>query len=239
MEREQAVKTTSCIGSITILATALVPLLGSLLLQWINLRELFIALTAYTVLSLYLLHVFMPQNRTQLKKFNLRKIIVDYQVILTNSQFWIHTLAFCFLFSILIAWNTLSPFYLMNYLNMNRIQFGWVQLLVYGVFILGINLKELLKLQIEEIIKTGLFLTIVSFILSALTLIFLPQHFYWVIGNILFFCLSTGFIFYSLYRKAIEMPKKAPMATTMAVFSMSQNLFGFLGSLMVRKLYFK
>ncbi|TLY47038.1 MAG: hypothetical protein E6K54_07295 [Gammaproteobacteria bacterium] len=52
----------------------------------------------------------------------------------------------------------------------------------------------------------------------------------------LFFPLSL--IFYLLHHKVIEMPKKAPMATTMAVFSMSQNLFGFLGSLMVRKLYF-
>jgi len=227
MEREQAVKTISWMGSITILAPALGPLLGSLLLQRMNWRELFFALTTFTVLSLCLLSIYMPQDRLQLGKLNLKKIIVDYQVILTNSQFWIYTLAFCFLFSILIAWNSLSPFYLMNYLNMNRILFEWVQLLVYGVFILGINLKELLKLQIEKIIKPGLFLTIAGFVLSTWTLIFLPQHFYWVISNVLLFCLSTGFIFYSLCRKAIEMRKKAPMATTIAVSLCPKIYLGF------------
>ncbi|HEY2566940.1 MAG TPA: MFS transporter [Candidatus Aquirickettsiella sp.] len=236
--REQAVKTTSWMGSITILAPALGPLLGGMLLKWINWRGLFILLTFFTVLSLCLLSVFMPQNHTQLQKINLKKVMIHYRRILSSFYFWIYTLIFCFLFAAFIAWNTLSPFYLMSYLNMNRIQFGWMQVLVYGFFILGINLKELFKLQIEAIIKPGIFLTIAGFILSAWSLIFLPQHFYWVMGNILLFCLSTGFIFYSLHRKAIEMPKKAPMATTIAVFSMSKNLFGFLGSLVARAIHF-
>lgn len=58
---------------------------------------------------------------------------------------------------------TLSPFYLMNYLKFNLIQFSFMQLLVYGVFILGINLKNLLRYPIEEIIKGGLFLIIIYF----------------------------------------------------------------------------
>lgn len=239
MNSEEAVKITSLMGSITILAAALGPLLGSLLLSWMNWRNLFIVLTIFAILSLNLLFVFMPKNRTSLKKLNLKKVMMDYQFILSNVQFWIYSLAFCFLFAALIAWNTLSPFYLMSYLNMNRIQFGWTQAVVYAFFILGINLKGLLKLQIEEIInKRRLFLTVVSFILSAGNLLFLPQHFYWVMGSILLFYLSTGFIFYSLNRKAIEIPKEAPMATTIAVFTMSKNLFGFLGSLMARSIHF-
>lgn len=238
MEREQAVKTISWMGSITILGPAFGPLLGSLLLKWMDWRSLFSLLTIFVFFSLCLLFVFMPKSRNQLKKINLRKIMIHYQRILSSFYFWIYTLAFCLLFAAFIAWNTLSPFYLMNYLHMNRIQFGWMQVLIYGFFILGINLKELFKLQIERIIKPGFFLTIVSFILSTWTLIYLPEHFYWVIESILMFCLSTGFIFYSLHRKAIEMPKKAPMATTIAVFCLSKNLFGVLGSVLSRTIHF-
>ena len=237
MEREQAVKTISWMGSITILAPALGPLLGGLLLQWINWRELFVALTTFTALSLCLLSIYMPQDRLQLGKLNLKKIIVDYQVIITNSQFWIHTLAFCFLLASLVAWNTLSPFYLMDYLKLNLIQFGFVQLFVYGSFILGINLKNLLITPIEKTIQNGILLTVIFFILSLWTLVYLPQHLYWVMGSVLLFCLNTGLVFYSLHRKAVEIPK-APMGTVIAVFSMSMHLFGFLGSLMARKLYF-
>ncbi len=71
MEREQAVKTISWMGSITILAPALGPLLGGVLLQWINWRELFIGLAGFTVLSLYVLYRFMPQDQVKPVKLNL------------------------------------------------------------------------------------------------------------------------------------------------------------------------
>ena len=122
MEREQAVKTISWMGSITILAPALGPLLGGLLLQWINWRELFVGLTAFTVLSLCLLYTYMPSDRSQLERLNLKKIIIDYRIILTNCQFWVYTLLFCFLLASLVAWNTLSPFYLIDYLKLNLIR---------------------------------------------------------------------------------------------------------------------
>ncbi|MFZ0219493.1 MAG: MFS transporter [Candidatus Aquirickettsiella sp.] len=237
MEREQAVKTISWMGSITILAPALGPLLGSLLLLWINWRELFIALTGFTVLSLYLLYVFMPPDRAKSGRLSLKKIFVDYRTILTNSQFWSYTLFFCFLLASLVAWNTLSPFYLMDYLKLNLIQFGFLQLFVYGFLILGVNLKSLLIYPIEKIIKSGIFLTIIFFILSLWTLVYCPQHLFLVMEWILLFCMSTGLIFYSLHRKAIEIPK-APMGTIIAVFSTTMHLFGFLGSLSARAINF-
>jgi DHA1 family multidrug/chloramphenicol efflux transport protein-like MFS transporter len=238
MESEQAVKTISWMGSITILAPALGPLLGSLLLQWMNWRELFIALTGFTILSLYLLTVFMPQDRPNSGRLKLKKIFLDYQTILTNFQFWAYTLFFCFLLAALVAWNTLSPFYLMGYLKLNLIQFGYIQLYVYGSFIIGINLRRLLKnYPMEKIVKVGMFVTITFFILSLWSLMYWPQHLFWVMGSVLLFCMSAGLIFYSLQRKAIEIPK-APKATTTAVFSTAMHLFGFLGSLAARTLYF-
>lgn len=238
MEREQAVRTTSWMGSITVLAPALGPLLGSLLLQWMNWRELFIVLTGFTVLSLYLLYMFMPQGRVKTGKLKLKKIFLDYRTILTSFQFWIYTLFFCFLFASLMAWDTLSPFYLMDYLKLNLIQFGYIQLCVYGFFIIGINLRRLLKnYPIEKIIKRGVFLTIFTFALALLTLMYLPQRLLWVMGSVLLFCMSAGLIFYSLNRKAIEIPK-ASMGTIIAVFSMTMNLSGFLGSLAARQLNF-
>lgn len=108
----------------------------------------------------------MPSDRVQLEKLNLKKIIIDYQFILTNFQFWVYILLFCFLLAALVAWNTLSPFYLIDYLKLNLIQFGVIQLFVYGAFIVGINLKNLLIGSIEKIIKNGMFLTILFFILS-------------------------------------------------------------------------
>jgi hypothetical protein len=118
-----------------------------------------------------------------------------------------------------------------------HLQFGFIQFLVYGIFILGINLNNLLKYPIENLIKVGMFFIIIYFSLSLLTLVYLSQNLFCVMENVLFFFMSTGLIFYSLHRKAIEMPK-APMGTIIAVFSTTMNLFAFLGSLLVRKLHF-
>jgi len=172
------------------------------------------------------------------KKLRLKKILIDYRTILTNFKFWVYTLFFCFLLAALVAWNTLSPFYLMGYLKLNLIQFGYIQLYVYGFFIIGINLRRLLKnYPMEKIMKGGVFLTIFTFTLALLTLMYSPQRLLWVMGSVLMFCMSTGSIFYLLNRKAIEIPK-APMGTITAVFSTAMHLFGFLGSLAARTLYF-
>jgi hypothetical protein len=89
---------------------------------------------------------------------------------------------------------------------------------------------------IEKVIKGGLFLSLSYFILSLWALVYLPQHIFFVMGGVLFFCVSMGVIFYSLNRKAIEI--KAPMGTITAVFSASMHLFRFLGSLAARQLNF-
>ena len=177
----------------------------------------------------------MPSDRPQLEKFNIKKKIIDYQNILISPQFWLYTLLFCFLLASLVAWNTLSPFYLIDYLKLNLIQFGVIQLFVYGAFIVGINLKNLLTCSIEKIIKNGMFLTVPFFILSLWALVYFSQHLFWVMSTVLLFCMSTGLIFSSLHRKAIEIPK-APMGTIIAVFSTTMNLAAFLGSLVARKL---
>lgn len=237
MEREQAIKTLSWMGSITILAPAVGPLLGSFLLQWMNWRALFTVLDVFTVLSLYGLYHFMPRDKAILETFELKKIMLNYQTILTNIEFWKYTLFFCFLFASLMAWNTLSPFYLMDYLKLSFIQFGFIQTLVFGVFIVGINLKGVVNYSLENVIKPGLFLTTLYFTVTVWTLMYHPQHLIWLITSLLLFCISAGLIFYSLHRKAIELPK-ASMGTILAVFATLMNLFGFLGSLTARTIQF-
>lgn len=51
------------------------------------------------------------------------------------------------------------------------------------------------------------------------------------------FTLSTGLIFYTLHRKAIE-AVDAPMGIKMAVFSSAMNFFGFLSSLIATTVHF-
>ena len=66
---------------------------------------------------------------------------------------------------------------------------------------------------------------------------YFSQHLFWVLGTVLLFCMSTGLIFYSLHRKALRYLKHR-WCTIIAVFATTINLFGYLGSLAARRLYF-
>jgi hypothetical protein len=117
------------------------------------------------------------------------------------------------------------------------LKFGFLQALVYVFFILGIRLQTISICPLGKLILGGVIFALVYFIFGLVALIYLPQHFLWVMGCILFFSTSSGLIFYSLHRIAVETPK-APMGTTIAVFSTAMNLFGFLGSLAARIIHF-
>ncbi|MFM2322163.1 MAG: Multidrug transporter MdfA [Pseudomonadota bacterium] len=237
LDRAQAIETISWMGSITVMAPAIGPIVGSLLIHWMSWRWLFVGLIAWTAVSLYLLQVFMPADPFQAKRLNLRKIQRDYRKVITNVNFWRYTLAFCALFAGLMAWDTLSPFYLMGYLKFSVLQFGLLQALVYIFFILGIRLQTISVCPLKQLILGGLIFAGIYFIFSFVALLYLPEFLIGVMGCVLFFSASTGLIFYSLHRTAVEIPK-APMGTTIAVFSTAMNLFGFLGSLAARAIYF-
>jgi DHA1 family multidrug/chloramphenicol efflux transport protein-like MFS transporter len=237
LDRAQAIETISWMGSITVMAPAIGPIVGSLLIHWMSWRWLFVGLIAWTAVSLYLLQVFMPVDPFQAKRLNLRKIQRDYRKVITNVNFWRYTLAFCALFAALMAWDTLSPFYLMGYLKFSVLQFGLLQALVYIFFILGINLQTILIQSPDKFFLGGLIFAFSCFIFGLAVLLYFPQFLMVVMGCIIFFSVSTGLIFYSLHRTAVEIPK-APMGTTIAVFSTAMNLFGFLGSLAARSIHF-
>ncbi|RDH39802.1 MAG: MFS transporter, partial [Candidatus Aquirickettsiella gammari] len=94
LDKKQAIQTISWMGSITVMAPAIGPILGSLLINWTSWRWLFAGLIGWAAVSLYLLNVFMPVDLFQQKKLNLRKIGMDYRKVLINFNFWKYTLAF-------------------------------------------------------------------------------------------------------------------------------------------------
>lgn len=237
LDTKQAIKTISWMGSITVMAPAVGPLLGSVLLHLMSWRGLFVILIGVASVSLLLLYAFMPQDERKPERLEFKTIIQNYRLVCTNVHFWIYTLAFSGLFAALMAWNTFSPFYLMDYLKFSLLDFGYLQMLVYGVFIVGINITSSLSTPIEQIINRGLIFAVIFFCFSFFAFIYIPQHFMVVMTCLVLFTFSTGAIFYSLSRKAMEV-SKAPMGTTMAVFSTKMNLFGFLGSFAARFLHF-
>ncbi|MFZ0219370.1 MAG: MFS transporter [Candidatus Aquirickettsiella sp.] len=108
MNSEQALKTLSWMGSITVLSPAIGPLLGSFLLTWLHWRGLFFLLAAIACISIILLFITMPETVIKIKEKNIswEKIIKDYKSVLRNKRFLAYTLPFCVLFAAMMLWDT-------------------------------------------------------------------------------------------------------------------------------------
>jgi DHA1 family multidrug/chloramphenicol efflux transport protein-like MFS transporter len=239
MNSEQAIKTLSWMGSITVLAPAIGPLLGSFLLTWLNWRGLFFLLAAIACISVILLYITMPETVIKIKEkkhISWHKVIKEYKSVLINKMFLAYTLPFCVLFAVMMLWDTLSPFYLIHWLGLSIILFGCLQAIIYAGFIIGTNLVRCFIPKLDQVIRQGLKASAVFASLTALCFVLIPQHFKIVIFFLSLFMLSTGLIFYTLHRKAIE-ASNVSAGIKIAVFSSAMNLFGFFGSLLTNTIH--
>ncbi|WP_339049638.1 MFS transporter [Rickettsiella endosymbiont of Xylota segnis] len=238
MNNEQVLKTLAWMGSITVLSPAIGPLVGSFLLTWLHWRGLFFLLAAIACISIFLLFISMPETVIKMtgKRISWIKIIKDYKSVLSNKRFLAYTLPFCILFAAMMLWDTLSPFYLIHWLGLSIILFGCLQAISYAGFIIGTNLIRCFISKLDQVIREGLRMSTVFAILTALCFVLIPKQFKIVIFFLSLFMLSTGLIFYTLHRKAIE-SSNASTGIKVAVFSSAMNLFGFLGSLLANTIH--
>lgn len=237
LDSTQAIKTLSWMGGITVLAPAIGPFFGSFFISFFSWRDIFFLLASVAMLALYLLYLYMPE--TQPKKINLscKSILKNFKIVGLNKKFLYFTFPFCLLFAAMMCWDTFSPFYIIKYLGLSVFYFGIVQIVVYGGFITGTHLIRVFITKINFIVRSGLISALLFFICVVFTLILIPNRGNIVIFFLTAFTLSTGLVFYTLHRKAIE-SVEAPMGVKMAVFSTAMNLFGFLGSLIASRVHF-
>lgn len=236
LDTEQAIKTLSWMGGITVLAPAIGPFFGSYFISQFTWRNIFLLLAIIAALALYLLYLYMPDTRAKKINLSYKDIVKNYKIVSFNKSFLYFTLPFCFLFAAMMCWDTFSPFYIIEYLRLSLFYFGIVQLIVYGGFIIGTHLIRMLVEKVNLVIRYGLISALLFSVCVILTLIFIPNRGNIVIFFLTFFTLSTGLVFYALHRKAIE-SVEAPMGIKMAVFSTAMNLFGFLGSLIATRVH--
>ncbi|MFZ0218854.1 MAG: MFS transporter [Candidatus Aquirickettsiella sp.] len=237
LDTDQAIKTLSWMGGITVLAPAIGPFLGSFLISLFSWRTIFLLLAGVAILALYFLYLYMPEIQPKRIKLSCKSILKNFQVVSLNKNFLYFTFPFCLLFSAMMCWDTFSPFYIIKYLGLSVFYFGIIQAIVYGGFIIGTHLIRRFIEKVNPIIHYGLVSALFFFICVVLTLALIPHSGSRVVFFLTAFMLSTGLIFYALHRKAID-SVEAPMGVKMAVFSTAMNLFGFLGSLVASRVHF-
>lgn len=228
-DQEQAVKIIAWMGSITVFAPAVGPILGAFIMKLASWRWIFLILSLAASFCLIYLYKIMPETASQDgHKSNFILLIKKYLKTTFNPRFLRPASVWCLLFAGMTAWSICGPFFVISYLKYNPIAFGVVQGLIFAFFILGTrcigwllkrySLKGIATLCSIIVLISG-FLAILFSLLKIFTLVSL-------IATLLplIFTLGIGFPVFS--RLAVESNDESVMIKV-SLYSLLLNISSF------------
>ncbi len=230
-EDRKAIHILVWMGSAAVIAPAIGPVLGGLLLLFTSWRGIFLTLFLISILALIGLWRYMPESAS-CERLNLKQIRLAYVRIVSNSAFILSALSFGLAYGGVIGWITVSPFLLMEHLQLTPTQFGLMQIPVFGGYILGAQLVKVLldKMHMQRLIAWGLgFSACFGGLLAALSYFF-PQYVFSFVLPMVGYTLGFGFAAAPLNRITMTSTSEQKGAA-MAIFYLAMAVTGTLISL--------
>lgn len=141
-----AVRMMALLANIALLSPLLGPLVGTLLLEWVSWRWLFVLFGITAVLAWFALYRFMPEtlgverrdgSRLDFQPIHLLPLLSGYAQLLGNRRFVAGSAALGLIGLPLIGWIGLSPVLLITDEGLSKMEYALWQLPVFGGLILG------------------------------------------------------------------------------------------------------
>ncbi len=237
-DQAHAIKTLAWMSSITVLAPALGPLLGSFILLVASWRWIFIILAIWAMLLLCMLYKFTPETAERQASMHPIHIMKQYGAVLSDWKFAQPVLVMSFLFGAMIAWIAAGPFLVMENFHYSAQVFGYMQAIVFGSFIVGTYCVRFLmeKIGLFKLVRISLSLAFAGGALSIIFSFILPGHLFDIIAPLAILSLGSGIGFPIMNRLAIE-ANEQPMGIKMAVFASAMAFSALAGSAVISSFY--
>ncbi|NNJ13900.1 MFS transporter [Pseudomonas putida CSV86] len=141
-----AVRMMALLANIALLSPLLGPLVGTLLLEWVSWRWLFVLFGVTAVLAWLALYRYMPEtlgverrdgSRLEFQPIHLLPLLSGYAQLLANRRFVAGSAALGLIGLPLIGWIGLSPVLLIHDEGLSKMEYALWQLPVFGGLILG------------------------------------------------------------------------------------------------------
>ncbi len=236
-DQKKSIRLLALMASCTILAPSFGPLLGSILLKFIHWQTIFTILALLALIPLFGLALKMPKTAAKIKTpLAIKTILKQYTSILKNRQFMMYSLSGQCLFAAMIAWITAGPFLIIEIYQYTEFEFGFSQLFIFGLFIIGTRVLKLLmeKYQPHFIARFGFILAF-----SGSIYLFIASHYYasiylnLVIGMTII-AFGTGLLYPVTQRLSIESSNEA-MGSKVAINSLLTGCASVVGSFVMSK----
>jgi DHA1 family multidrug/chloramphenicol efflux transport protein-like MFS transporter len=232
-DTKTAIKILALMGAISILAPALGPLVGALIVQFAGWRDIFWLFVIMGIVAFVSLSWFMPETNFHKHALSFKRVLRDYKSILRNKKFMYPNLAYSFLVGVFFFWMFESPFIIMETYKKSTLYYGVAQTLIFSCFFLGALFTKIWLNSFSVIslirIATGLSL------FSATILWYLGTyhaHMPYIVVSMMFLAFATSMLFGPVNRVAIEACIE-PMGRRTAIFSTTISLFGVFSGLLL------
>jgi len=240
-DQKAAVKMMATMSSIMLLAPALGPTLGGLLLKVLTWHWIFYIPGIAAVFVVIVVYYLMPETLTEsnrIKQLHLWGTLRQYGALFSNRHFVLLLVASSALVGGFVTWIVNGPFVLIDHFGFTPLQYGLVQALIFGAFIAG---NQLMKFSVNETNLSKLvwhgFLAVASMSLVFLLGSVLYGHMPWVvIALVVLVCGCAGFVMPGIFRMTIEASTEA-MGIRVGMASGGRAVFAFLAAAVTSVLY--
>lgn len=232
-DHKEAIRLLALMSSISVLAPALGPLFGSLLLLFTNWRGIFWFIAISAAIALCLLFKYMPETLPPEKRIPLRirPLFKNYLSILKNKKFIRLSFVLGLIFCGFIVWIAASSLLVIDSFAHSAVYFGFIQVFIFMANILGNHTVRywLEKIPINQIMQRSLIITLFgATVMGVLTSLFPSSLNAFLIGMIIY-SFGSGLAFAPFNRMIIETSNE-PMGMRVAIFTLFITGFAALGS---------
>lgn len=242
-DSKEAVHTIATMNSIGILAPAFGPIFGGALLLFINWRWIFVILAAMAVVTGLILFKTMPEtmgkeDQEKHRQTSLKEISSQYWALFTNGPFMNAALTTFLPLSGMVAWMIAGPFIVIDLFHHNTLEFGAIQAVIFGCFIIGMKVVKHTKSEdnFPLLVNLGLGANLLGSAIMLVTSHYFPHCLSSVVIPTMLVALGGGLSLAPMSRLTLER-SDAPMGSRMTVFSLARVGSGVLGSAALALIY--
>jgi DHA1 family multidrug/chloramphenicol efflux transport protein-like MFS transporter len=232
-EHKEAIRFLAIMGGISVLAPALGPLLGAIVLLFADWRWIFWMIALYSSVMLACLYQYMPETLEADTKQSLHpgKVFAKYWQVFANRNFILLMATLGCTFAGFISWITAAPLLVIESMKYSVISFGWMQAAVFAAYIYGSHLvnKLLQYRDATQLVNLGLLVSLVAGLFISFFAYYMPDKFYLFLIAIIIYSFGSALCFAPLNRMIIETSDQ-PMGIRVALFTAGLMGCGVLGS---------
>ncbi len=173
----------------------LAPAIGGYLQDYLGWKANFYLLAIYTSLSFIFIAMFLPETSIHRHPFHVKKILKRYKEILMNKDYSLGLVINGLLYSIIIIFTIVGPFYIQTVLHYSAVQFGYIALLtgiawfvgsVINRFVIHIPLQQKVRLCFLAMFAISVALLLTELVFPIGIYFVLPLTIIIMLSNIVF-----------------------------------------------------